>query len=181
MGKSLYFSLNCSLCTLLLATLLISCATVQKPQIEVGHSAPIFTAKDFTGRTFSLSDYPEKNIVLVFYIGHRWQPCFQQLGELQKSLSAIRDLQTEVIAVASSSPRDVEMTQKALDVQFILIPGPNADLMKEYAAYNFQKSVALPVTIIIDKNRIVRWKYVGKNDFDRPEISKLLAELQKLK
>jgi peroxiredoxin len=89
-------------------------------------------------------------------------------------------LQAEVIAIASRDRRDVEMTQKVLDLQFILVPGPNADLMKQYGAYNFQKSIALPVTFIIDKNGVVRWKYVGKNDFDRPDVKKILTELQHL-
>lgn len=89
-------------------------------------------------------------------------------------------MQAEVIAIASRDRRDVEMTQKALDLQFILVPGPNADLMKQYGAYNLQKGVALPVTFIIDKNGVVRWKYVGKNDFDRPEVRSILTELRHL-
>jgi peroxiredoxin len=89
-------------------------------------------------------------------------------------------LQTEVIAIASRDRRDVQKTQKVLDLEFTLVPGPNVDLMKQYGAYNFQKGVALPITLIIDKNGGVRWKYEGKNDYDRPDMKKILTELRNL-
>jgi len=72
------------------------------------------------------------------------------------------------------------MTRKALDLEFVLVPGPNADLMKQYGAYNANKGVASPVTLIIDKNGVLRWKYVGKNDYDRPDLRDILIQLRHL-
>jgi len=72
------------------------------------------------------------------------------------------------------------MTQKVLDLQFILVPGPNSDLMKQYGAYNFLTRLAWPVTFIIDRNGIVRWKYEGKNDNDRPDLREILIHLRHL-
>ena len=48
------------------------------------------------------------------------------------------------------------MTQKALASEFILIPGPNVDLQKRYEAYNHQTKQALPLTLIVEGNGIVR-------------------------
>jgi cytochrome oxidase Cu insertion factor (SCO1/SenC/PrrC family) len=67
----------------ILLAILTSCATTTKqtpeisqpapakPGSEINQSAPVFTAIDLRGRSFGLSDYRGKNIVLVFYIGHR--------------------------------------------------------------------------------------------------------------
>jgi|GEM_PF-6540104 len=67
----------------ILFAILSSCTatTKQTPEVsqlaptkqgsEINQSAPIFTAIDLRGRSFGLSDYRGKNIVLVFYIGHR--------------------------------------------------------------------------------------------------------------
>lgn len=77
-----YLTLRKVLLYILLA-ILTSCATTSKqtPEIsppvltksgsEINQSAPVFTAIDLRGRSFALQDYRGKNIVLVFYIGHR--------------------------------------------------------------------------------------------------------------
>lgn len=53
-----------------LLALLTACAGVHEPP-QVTQPASSFTATDLTGRSFSLTDYRGKNLVLVFYIGHR--------------------------------------------------------------------------------------------------------------
>ncbi len=90
-------------------------------------------------------------------------------------------MQAEVIAFATKGRRDVQTTRKALNLEFVLVPGPNVDIMKQYGAYNYQTQEALPVTLIIDKAGIVRWKYIGKNVYDRPGRAAILAQLQLLR
>ena len=104
----------------------------------------------------------------------------QQLGELQKHLAAIRARQAEVIAFASRNWQDVQTTQKALGLEFILVSGPNVELMLRYEAYNSSAGVAKPVTVIVDKTGRIRWKYAGKDVNDRPKSTAILAQLQRL-
>jgi peroxiredoxin len=126
-------------------------------------------------QVFSLTDYKGKNIVLVFYIGDSCLPCFQQLGELQNHLAEIRALDAEVIAIASHGQQDVANTQSALNIEFVLVPGPQVALMKQFGVYNQQRQRANPATFIIDKAGLIRWKYVGGNDYDRPARSTILT------
>lgn len=72
----------------------------------------------------------------------------------------------------------MQTTQKALDIEFVLVPGPNGDIMKQYGAYDYQKAQALPVTLIIDKTGTVCWKYVGKDINDRPNHATILDQLR---
>jgi cytochrome oxidase Cu insertion factor (SCO1/SenC/PrrC family) len=53
--------------SILLFVILTSCATTTP---EIKQSPPAFTAIDLQGRSFELTDYKGKNIILVFYIGH---------------------------------------------------------------------------------------------------------------
>ncbi len=100
---------------------------------------------------------------------------------MQKSRDQIRALQAEIIAFASRGKReDVEKTKKLLEIDFILIPGPNAELMREYGAFNYQKNRAQPSTVIVDKAGIIRWKYVGTGDKDRPSLETILSQLKLL-
>jgi peroxiredoxin Q/BCP len=119
----------------LFVALLAACRTVST--LDINQPAPAFTVTDVRGRSLSLADYKGKNLIVLFYIGHTCQPCFQQLGELQKSLAEIRAMGAEVIAIASRDQQDVLKTQQALDLQFVLVPGPQVELMKQYGVYNF--------------------------------------------
>ena len=92
----------------------------------------------------------------------------------------MRAMQAEVIAFASRNWQDVQTTQKALGLAFVLVAGPNVELMIRYGAYNPSAGVAKPVTIIVDKTGRIRWRYVGKDVNDRPRPTAILAQLQRL-
>lgn len=87
-------------------------------------------------------------------------------------------MQAEVIAFSSRGREDVEKTQKLLNIDFLLVPGPHAELMKEYGAYNYQKGRAQPSTVIIDKTGVLRWKYIGASNEDRPSVETILNQLK---
>ncbi len=36
----------------------------------------------------------------------------------------------------------------------------------------------MPSTLLLDEQGIVRWAYVGKDNVDRPDVERLIAELQ---
>ena len=92
----------------------------------------------------------------------------------------MRLMQAEVIAFASRNWQDVQTTQRALGLEFVLVPGPNVELMIRYGAYNPSAGVAKPVTIIVDKTGRIRWRYVGKDVNDRARHTAILAQLQRL-
>ena len=92
----------------------------------------------------------------------------------------MKALNAEIIAVASRPKPDVLRTQTALDVSFILVPGPKVDLWKAYDVYNNRNGLAHPATLIIDAQGILRWKHVASTDWDRPGIKRILDELRRL-
>lgn len=104
----------------------------------------------------------------------------EQLGELQRNIKEIHGLDAEVIAVASRGKIDVEKTKSVLNPSYILVPGPLPALMKQYGTYNDPKDVALPATMIIDKAGVLRWRYIGRADNDRPNPATIVSELRKL-
>ena len=40
--------------------------------------------------------------------------------------------------------------------------------------------IAYPTTILLDRDHVIRYCYVGLTQFERPEISEVLAEIHKL-
>jgi len=96
-------------------------------------------------------------------------------------MDEIHRLNAEVVAIASRNKSDVKKTQSTLNISYVLVPGPIPALMKQYGVYNEQNGLAVPATMIIDKAGILRWRYVGSNDSDRPNAAKIISELRKLK
>ena len=77
-----YFTLPKTLLCVLFAIVTSCAATAREtPEISqpapakagsgINQSAPDFKAVNLQGRSFGLSDYRGKNVVLVFYVGHR--------------------------------------------------------------------------------------------------------------
>jgi hypothetical protein len=104
----------------------------------------------------------------------------EQLGELQRNIKEIHGLDAEVIALASRGKGDVDKTKSVLNPSYVLVPGPLPALMKQYGTYNGPKEVALPATMIIDKAGVLRWRYIGRDDNDRPAPATIVSELRKL-
>ena len=52
--------------------------------LNVGDEAPDFSVEDYSGKTISLADYADKNILLYFNEGVICAPCWQQIIQLQK-------------------------------------------------------------------------------------------------
>ena len=50
--------------------------------------------------------------------------------------------------------------------------------MKPYRFHN--RDMYLPATLLIDKQGILRWMYIGKKNSDRPSLDMIVEQLEKL-
>ncbi|MBN1828643.1 MAG: redoxin domain-containing protein [Deltaproteobacteria bacterium] len=64
-----FIAVNVILC-ILNALITMGVAAAARP-VEIDQPAPPFTATDIRGSSIRLSDYMGRNVILVFYIGHR--------------------------------------------------------------------------------------------------------------
>jgi peroxiredoxin len=55
-----------------------------------------------------------------------------QLGQLQKYYNEIKKADTEIIAIAFKGGKDVKKTLNALEIEYILVPGPQKDILDKY-------------------------------------------------
>jgi peroxiredoxin len=130
-----------------------------------------------------LSDYKgKKNVILIFYAENSWGVCRRQLGQLQKQISDIEKLNTEVIAISTAgNQQDVEKSKENIEITYVLIPTPNRKVVEEYGlSYDSSSSCGgAYATFIIDTKGHVRFKRVetGKT---RTNVSIIIKELQGL-
>lgn len=93
----------------------------------------------------------------------------------------MKKYEAEVIAIASRGDwKDVEKTKKTLDLTFPLIPGPNRKIAEEFKVYDPERKRAI-ATLILDKEGMIRFKFISQDPEDRPSFSKILEVLQEIK
>jgi peroxiredoxin len=108
-----------------------------------------------------------------------------QLGELQKHISEISKLNSELIAIASSGNKDdVEMTKSSRGITFTLIPTPNKKIVEDFGL-KYDSFSAAYATFIIDREGRIRFDREGRIRFksvdtswNRTSVSKIIKELQ---
>jgi len=67
-------------------------------------------------------------------------------------------------------------------IAFPILYNPQADVVKQYGVFGqVDPRLATPSTFIIDKQGVIRWKYVGKSVADEPPASVVLEQLRQLK
>lgn len=69
--------------------------------LAVGDKAPDFTLPGTGGRSFSLSDFAGKPVVLVFYPGDDTAVCTKQLNSYNSELSAFEAVDATVLAISA--------------------------------------------------------------------------------
>ena len=155
---------------LLLLTLFLSgCYNGSKPP-HIGAPALDFTVQD-AGHKITLSQFRGQVVVLNFWA--TWcPPCIEEMPSLMQMQQKMKAKGVTVLAV--SVDEDENTYQQFLKQQ-------NVDLLTVRDAQ--QKSNALygtfkfPETYIIDRNGIVRRKFIGPVDWNQPEIVNYLGKL----
>ena len=92
----------------------------------------------------------------------------------------IQDLDAEVLAVSVDDLRGAESIFGGIGIPFHVLYDPDTGVVKKYGVYDIlpdSRRLAAPSTFIIDRNGIIRWKYVANRYTDRPSTDQVLAQL----
>ena len=100
---------------------------------------------------------------------------------MQKDYGAIEAEGAEVIAISSDTPKEAKRAAEESKARFPVLSDPE---LKAIAPYNtvdplFRRD-ARPVTYVIDKAGIIRWKFLDVRIGDRIATVKVIDELKKL-
>ena len=72
--------------------------------IKVGEKAPLFTLRNSATEEVSLSDYKEKNVVVLFFPLAFTGVCTTELCEIRDSIAEYNNMNAEVMAISVDSP-----------------------------------------------------------------------------
>jgi cytochrome c biogenesis protein CcmG/thiol:disulfide interchange protein DsbE len=147
--------------------ILSACNSGRPPRI--GEAAPNFSITD-AGRTVTLSQFRGKTVVLNFWA--TWcPPCVEEmpsLVELQKKLG------DKVVILAVSEDADENAVKQFVrdhNIDLLVVRDPKQSANALYGTFKF------PETYVIDKDGVIRRKFIGATDWTNPEIVDYLNKL----
>ena len=159
-------------------TLLLAAVMVYRVQgylrvydVQVGDRAPAFELSDDQGLGVSLDDYAGKVVLLNFWA--TWcPPCVQEMPSLNRTYERFRDDGMVVLGV--SVDEDAEQYARFLrnrGVTFPTVRDPEREVSTRYGTMKY------PESYLISRDGRVLRKYIGPEDWGRPEIANYLRSV----
>lgn len=148
--------------------------------IQVGDSAPDFSAPDQRGQMIQLGNYRGKqNVVLYFYPKDFSPGCTQEACTFRDQYEAFKSAGAEVIGVSIDSAASHKTFAQTLRLPFVLVSDENGRLAQQYGVKKFMGVLGGRVTFVIDKAGVVRHRFVSNFNMTA-HIDEALRVLQSL-
>jgi len=160
----------------------------KKPAVSVGGIAPDFIATDANGHEFRLSGLRGRPVLMKFYRGY-WCPyCVGELEQLNGFASEFEKLGMTLVAVSSDRVDELQPFLRKHKWRIQLLADPT---LAVHRLYNVQsrkfaprrgpfRDLAVPTTILIDKDGRVLWLAQTTNFRIRPQADMVLARAKAL-
>ena len=147
--------------------------------VDVGQAAPGFTLYDSDRKARSLSEFSGQNVVLAFYPGAFTGVCTTEMCTFRDRLDQFNSLNAQVLGISV----DGAFAQKVFSDQNNL----NFPLLSDFARQVVnQYDVALPnfagmegyvaaqrAVFVVDREGVVRYKWVGPNPGVEPDYDEV--------
>jgi cytochrome c biogenesis protein CcmG/thiol:disulfide interchange protein DsbE len=147
---------------LVLLALLSSCYSGSRPP-RIGSKAPGFTIQD-SDRTVSLSQFHGQVLVLNFWA--TWcPPCVEEMPSLVEMQRRMKAKGVTVLAVSVDVDQNAyRQFLKDHKVDLLTVRDPSQKTSNMYGTFKF------PETYVIDRNGVMRRKFLGAVDWTQPDV-----------
>ena len=157
---------------IVLATLLLllpACYKGSRPP-RIGTAAPDFTVQD-SDHKVTLSELRGKVVVLNFWA--TWcPPCIEETPALLQMSQKLRDKGVVVLAISVDADGDAyHKFIKDRNIDFLTVRDPDEKTSNLYGSFKW------PETYIIDRDGVVRRKFIGAVEWTSPEVMDYLTKL----
>ncbi len=154
-------------------------------KIEVGSKAPGFSLYSSEKEKISLSDFKDKNVVLLFFPLAFTGVCTKELCNVRDNIGLYNNSKAKVLAISVDSPQTLAKFKEDQQLNFPLLSDFNKIVSAEYGSLyeTFSldmKGVSKRSAFVIDRDSIIRYAEVLENAGEEPNylaIENCLAEL----
>ena len=153
---------------------------------NVGSKAPGFNLVDMDMKPRSLSEFLGGNVVLAFYPGAFTSMCKKEMCTLRDALSNLEALDAQVVGVSVNDPFSNKAFHEMNMLNFPLLCDYNREVVKMYGAFHEDfaglkgYTAAKRTVFILDREGIIRYRWVSENPGVEPDYAEVEAELGKL-
>lgn len=172
--------------------------------LEVGTTAPNWTAMSADGEQVVLTDLLKTGpVVIVFYRGHWCPVCNQHLKNLEENLEDITDRGATVVAISPEKSEFLEKTREKTNASFHLLHDEDYKIADAYGVkfrpgaatrsmYNTalganlksahsddSQQLPIPATYVIDTNQQIVWRHFDPDYKKRAAVEDILPHLPK--
>ncbi|WP_188680879.1 peroxiredoxin [Thermogymnomonas acidicola] len=154
--------------------------------VNVGEKAPDFQAIDTNLKVKKLSDYRGSKVVLAFFPGAFTSVCTKEMCTFRDSMAKLNGLNAKVVGISVDQPFSLAEFAKANNLKFDLLSDASREISKKYDVLheNFVNVPGLTASkrsiFILDRDGVVRYKWVSDDPSKEPDYKKIEEELAKL-
>jgi len=148
-------------------------AWAKDPRPEVGHPGPDFALPTLGGKTVRLSDFRGKKAVFINFWATWCAPCRLEMPTMEKAYQKYKGKGLEILAVSvdAGSKNAVKNFMDELRLTFPALLDPKMEVL------GFYRFSAIPASILIDTQGIIRFRELGYRDWTDPKSTKLLEQV----
>ena len=90
----------------------------------------------------------------------------------------IQAANAEVLAISVDNLAGAERVVSQIGIPFPILYDPSKDVPRDYGVFNLlNDNLATPSTFVLDKEGVIRYKFVASGIGDRPPVSQILRQL----
>lgn len=129
--------------------------------VDIGASAPLFTLQNQHGESVSLESFRgHKDVVLVFYPFAFSGVCTGELRQLRDDFGDLAGETTELLAISCDPMYSLRAYADRDGYEFSLLSDfwPHGEVARAYDTFNAGRGCAFRLTVVVDREGIVRWQ-----------------------
>lgn len=161
--------------------------TKTKPMaIEKGRQAPAFTLYNTDKNAVSLSDFKDKNVVLLFFPLAFSSVCTAELCSVRDNIALYNNTNAQVIGISIDSLFTLNKFKNDQNLNFPLLSDFNKDVASAYGVLYTtfpafeMNGVSKRAAFVIDKNGVVQYSEVCPTPGDQPNFAAIQETLASL-
>jgi len=153
---------------------------------EVGDRAPGFTLVSHEMKPISLKSRRGRNVLLAFYPGAFTSTCKREMCAIRDTLADLEELDAQVLAVSVNDPFSNRAFHDDNALSFPLLCDYTRRVIRRYGVVhdNFAGlkgyTAAKRSVFILDREGIIRYKWISENPGVEPDYEELRRQLKKM-
>ena len=159
----------------------MSTQLTEKVAPSLGEKAPDFQLAGTNGETIALSDLRGKPVILAFYPAD-WSPvCGEQMVLYNEVLMMFEEYDASLLGISVDGLWSHRAYAEQRNLKFPLLSDfePKGQVSREFGVYDDERGRSERALFVIDREGIVRWKYIAPPNVN-PGADGILRALEAL-